>query len=530
MKIPWWPAGLLLLLVGPLGCQPQTADDDSALPDDDTTLGDDDSTSPPDDDTTLGDDDSTPPPDDDTPSGDDDSTPPPDDDTTPPPNNDHDGDGYDSEASGGDDCNDNNAWVNPGAPESCDVAHLDNDCDGETDLTEDGDGDGLTVCDDCDDTDPTRNGLAAEVCDGVDNNCDGSIDEDQDADGSPACSDCDNQDPAIHPGAVETCDSLDNDCDGAVDGDTDGDGYGACTDCAPANPSAHPGAVELCDGIDTDCDGVPDPTETDADSDGFLACGGDCDDGDSAVHPAHVEVCDAIDNDCDGAADDLEGAAWYLDGDGDGYGDADTGVASCDEAPPGSVSDGSDCDDLNPAIHPGAVEVCGSDVDEDCDGEDDECVLTCAEGGSPIECDGMNTGDDGGGWTISGALIAFKHVAIADEVIRRIEVHIGGVIGGSSLSLWSTDDTNTYPGALLSKGDFIMTSPLAWQGADLSEDVVLTAGQTYWVAWQTLSGAIHSRADSGTSVTYTYSYDGGDGWSGTYSNYEKYKLLCCEAE
>ncbi len=84
--------------------------------------------------------------------------------------------GYVASALSGD-CNDNNAAINPGAAEICDG--LDNDCDGNTPADEvDNDGDGYMVCeDDCDDNDPDVNPGATEVCNGIDDDCDGEIDE-----------------------------------------------------------------------------------------------------------------------------------------------------------------------------------------------------------------------------------------------------------------------------------------------------------------------------------------------------------------
>jgi len=96
---------------------------------------------------------------------------------------DHDGDGYDSEEYGGDDCDDADADVSPGASELCDGA--DNDCDGRTDEDFDADGDrsydetdcaGLSAGDDCDDTDATVHPGATEICDDIDNDCDGLVD------------------------------------------------------------------------------------------------------------------------------------------------------------------------------------------------------------------------------------------------------------------------------------------------------------------------------------------------------------------
>src|SRR4249920_2178477 len=102
--------------------------------------------------------------------------------------------------------------------------------------------------------------------------------EDADHDGIAAPDDCDDGDSAVHPGAAEVCDGVDNDCDGGVDidavdavayfADADGDGYGtgdptlSCTpvakmstdasDCDDTNAAINPLAVEICDDLDTD--------------------------------------------------------------------------------------------------------------------------------------------------------------------------------------------------------------------------------------------------------------------------------------
>ena len=221
---------------------------------------------------------------------------------------------------------------------------------------EDLDGDGVPASDDCDDSDPTAFPGNPEVCDGVDNDCDGEVDEqatdaptvyaDADGDGhgdpaapisaceppagtAEAATDCDDADPGRYPGAPERCNGVDDDCDGSVDeeaedallfyADADGDGHGdpgaplwACalpegaaptgTDCDDADPTAFPGAPELCDGADNDCDTAVDEGY-DADGDGLTPCAGDCDDTDARVRPGLPEVCDTIDNDCDGVAD-----------------------------------------------------------------------------------------------------------------------------------------------------------------------------------------------------------------------------------
>ena len=82
---------------------------------------------------------------------------------------------------------------------------------------------------------------------------------DCDGDGSEGVDDCDDRNPVAYPGAEELCDGVDNDCDGAIPaGEVDGDddGWRICAgDCDDADPAVHPGALESCDGVDRNCDG-----------------------------------------------------------------------------------------------------------------------------------------------------------------------------------------------------------------------------------------------------------------------------------
>jgi len=112
---------------------------------------------------------------------------------------------------------------------------------------------------------------------------------DEDGDGSPSSHDCDDGDPDTYPFADELCDGVDNDCDGHVPGvehDSDGDGFRGCEgDCDDSRDYVYPGAAELCNGADEDCDGSPAADEADWDGDGFMICEGDCNDFDDEVNP-----------------------------------------------------------------------------------------------------------------------------------------------------------------------------------------------------------------------------------------------------
>ncbi|CAN0459997.1 unnamed protein product, partial [Ectocarpus fasciculatus] len=96
--------------------------------------------------------------------------------------------------------------------------------------------------------------------------------EDADGDGISVCADdCDDDDASSYPGAKELCDGVDNDCDGLLTGneiDSDVDGFAACEgDCDDADVDSYPGAAELCDGLDNDCDGGLSDDEADLDGD-----------------------------------------------------------------------------------------------------------------------------------------------------------------------------------------------------------------------------------------------------------------------
>jgi hypothetical protein len=364
------------------------------------------------------------------------------DDTGPGSTDDTDGDGF-TEAGG--DCNDGDELVNPDIAETW-YDGIDQNCDGND---TDQDLDGFVVGDDCDDRDATINPEGTEVCDEADNDCDGLVDigatdgeiayVDADLDGygapgaettycgvlpdgyAPVDDDCDDAQATVYPGADEICDDLDNDCDGAVNEgspdevpyyrDADADGFGSAaesvlscrtpdgfvadaTDCDDAAADVNPAADELCDELDRDCDGniANDPVDgtawyVDADADGYgdittalRSCDPiegriedftDCDDTSAAVNPAAAEICDGLDNDCSTAADDgLAFTEWYVDADADGFGDETESTSACAQ-PEGYVEDATDCDDADALSFVGASEVCDLE-DNDCDGAIDD--------------------------------------------------------------------------------------------------------------------------------------------------------------
>jgi len=185
---------------------------------------------------------------------------------------------------------------------------------------------------------------------------------DHDGDGfSAADGDCADEDDTRHPDVVEVCDGIDNNCDGVVDeqtecGDDDGDGFSEEEgDCDDSTRLIYPGAAEVWyDGIDQDCAGDDD---YDADGDGYRwdnVGWDDCDDSDPDSSPGSVEVCDGVDNDCDDEIDNGATTTFYPDHDGDGYGNPDYPIESC-AAPSGYVSDGTDCYDYNAAAWPGST-------------------------------------------------------------------------------------------------------------------------------------------------------------------------------
>ncbi|MCB9729327.1 MAG: putative metal-binding motif-containing protein [Deltaproteobacteria bacterium] len=348
-----------------------------------------------------------------------------------------DGDGFTKLAG---DCNDMDSGVFPGAPEKCcpavlkgspeAVTRCDKDCSGSVETAQfcadnDLDGDGYSSLNDCDDTNPFVYPGAPEKCgDGVDQDCfadDLPCDGVEDADGdhwSPPA-DCNDEDPGTNPESVELCDRIDNDCDGLTDeGNPETEQSGPCGsdvgECelgtrvcvAVTGPGYEPGDVvcigdvtaadEVCNGLDDDCDGMTDEgfgwqgMPVDASCDGVGSCGqgvveclpdttgATCSTNpDGSAAQTVVETCNGEDDDCDGTTDealtDYAASTCLTAGVcGTKSGGAFVAKAVCRVNPTGAVLPGWDCDYTPVATFEQGTEKTCDGLDNDCDGGTDD--------------------------------------------------------------------------------------------------------------------------------------------------------------
>jgi len=285
---------------------------------------------------------------------------------------------------------------------------------------EDKDGDGWDSTIDCDDNNPDINPDASEICDGLDNDCDGATDEDFPGIGT-ACSEgigqCERSGTIVcspdqtgticnavagEP-SIEICDGLDNDCDGAVD-EGDPGGGGACNTgllgiCSSGTQHCQSGAIqcvqdnmpssEVCDGLDNDCnpasaDGSEDPMtgtacdgpDSDLCDEGTYSCVGgslSCSDNTSST----VDLCNGMDDDCDGSSPDGSEETWY-----------------------GAACDGSDSDMCLEGLYEcvAGQQICTDNTGHDldlCDGYDNDCDGSSADGSEETwygaACDGPDS-------------------------------------------------------------------------------------------------------------------------------------------
>ncbi|MDP6935716.1 MAG: putative metal-binding motif-containing protein, partial [Myxococcota bacterium] len=233
------------------------------------------------------------------------------------------------------DCDDSDADISPDGTESCN--EVDDDCDGNVD-------DGVTTV-----------YYADSDEDGY-----GSVDVTTEACSQPSgyvtdYTDCDDADASASPGGEEVCDGIDNDCDGFTDENESTDA-----------PTWY---------ADSDDDGFGDPersyTSCEAPS-AYVSDATDCDDGRDGVNPDATETCSTgYDDDCDDDDND-EGAEactdFYLDADDDGYGTGDTACLCEADSQYGALND-EDCDDTQATVNPGELENCNTADDDDCNGE-----------------------------------------------------------------------------------------------------------------------------------------------------------------
>jgi hypothetical protein len=334
-----------------------------------------------------------------------------------PTGTDMDGDGWPSGTSGLVDCDDGDAKVYPGAAESC-GDRLDRNCDGAIRVS-DCDDDSVTVEQgDCDDRNPNRHPSAPELCDSVDNDCDGTVDNgwstaSRCVQGAGECQsfgviECARDGlsslcaaPPKQP-LPEQCDGLDNDCDGIVDesvcstADAGVDASvsdGGVRDAGVVDAGGCSRSPESCDGFDNDCNGLVDdvmgPCTTVLPgqcSRGHLVCGPR---GVECRPNEHPEICNRVDDDCDGETD--EGL-----------------VCACDPSTPEHCQNGidDDCDGLLDAADPSctqscaptSTEYCYDRIDNDCDGKvdlgDADCAGSCQAQGPELCTDGMDNDCD----------------------------------------------------------------------------------------------------------------------------------------
>jgi predicted outer membrane repeat protein len=396
---------------------------------------------------------------------------------------------------------------------------------------------------DCDDADPLRSPANAEVCDldDVDEDCSGAADDadpglsdaatwyrDYDRDGyatgadatiiqcdaptgyTSVLGDCDDADAGVNPSATEVCDpeDVDEDCDGlADDADPDVDTGGFAT---------------LYADEDADGFGQPNPSASGCDArEGLVTDATDCDDASAAVNPGATEICNEIDDDCDGLMDDADAsldAAWYHDGDFDGYGDERMIADGC-EAPAGHVALGGDCDDADEAIHPGAEEICLDSVDQDCDGFADEYTGTCAPAdvGDADLCDPAVVPAD--------ASLCDEGIAAVletGESFFTVQAALGAAVAGDVVTVcpgaWreSLDAGTTTPLGIVGYGaDVSVIAPSTGSALVVGDGVELTlVGVTIEGASDTSSGGLALGSDGSTFIcasAFGLNASGGEG-------------------
>ena len=258
-------------------------------------------------------------------------------------------DNIDTDGDGKDDVGDN-------CPAIANKDQLDTDLDGQGDACDaDDDNDLDPDATDCKPLDPTINKFAAEICDLLDNNCNGSTDEGfADTDNDKLCNDVDKDDDndtvdddADNCPLIANSDQADADTDGegdVCDKDDDNDGVLDDSDNCKLIPNA--------DQSNHDSDGFGDACDTDDDNDGILDNSDNCKD---VSNPGQTDL------------------------DGDGLGNLCDDDKDGDKVTCVSAQDCADCNDLAPTVYPGGKEICDG-LDNNCNTQiDEKCPPTSVQ-------------------------------------------------------------------------------------------------------------------------------------------------------
>jgi hypothetical protein len=312
--------------------------------------------------------------------------------------------------------------------------------------------------------------------------------------------DCNDENNQINPGKTEICDGIDNNCNGLIDEgvklvfykDLDGDGYtDGITQVVCSAPSGYVSS----------------------------ATSGDCNDNDPNVNPGKTEICDGKDNNCNGQTDEGVLLVFYRDKDGDGYGDVNDQTLACTQ-PTGYVSNSSDCNDNDPNVSPEKTEICDG-KDNDCDGQIDEgfnvgqsctvgvgeCARTgqfvCKADGSGTQCnatpgtptteicDGRDNDCDG---QIDEGIVCHFAKTIggsADDVASSIiQSSDGGYVVAGYTQSFGAGGWDFYVVKLDSSGNVIWTKTIGGGSDDVARSIIQSSDGGYVVAgWTNSFGA-----------------------------------------